>query len=112
MEFMDILSLVLSIVAGVGACIPLAIQLVKYIKAAIVAKNFGNIMKIALDLMPEAEEKFSTGEERKAYVMDNIKSLSATLEYEVDLNAISEMIDAICQVSKKVNVKVDDQTEQ
>ena len=103
MEFMDILEIILAILAGLGTAVPLVIQLVKYIKEAIVAKNFGNIMKLVLDLMPEAEEKFSTGEERKAYVMDNIKSISATLNYEVDFEKISEMIDAICKTSKAIN---------
>ena len=105
MEFMDILEIILAIVAGIGAAIPLVIALIKYIKEAIMEKNFGNIMKLALDLMPEAEEKFSTGEERKAYVMDNLKSISATLDYEVDFEKISEMVDAICKASKQINVK-------
>jgi hypothetical protein len=105
MEFMDILNLILAIVSGVATTIPLVIQLIKYVKATIAEKNFNNIMKIVLDLMPEAEEKFSTGAERKEYVMNNVQSLSATLGYEVDLDKVSEMIDAICKASKKVNTK-------
>lgn len=105
MEIMDIFEIVLAVITGISAAIPLAIQLVKYIKAAIAEKNFGNIMKLALELMPEAEEKFSTGEERKAYVIDNLKSISDTLDYEVDFEKISEMIDAICKASKQINIK-------
>lgn len=101
---MEILNVIVAIVTGVCACIPLAIQLVRYIKMAITEKNFANIMKLVLDLMPEAEEKFSTGAERKEYVMNNIKSLSATLNYEVDMDKVSEMIDAVIAVTKKVNV--------
>lgn len=104
MEFMDILNLILAIIAGLSTCIPLMIQLVKYIKAAIQGKNFGNIMKIVLDLMPEAEEKFTTGAERKEYVMNNIQSLSTTLDYEVDMDKVSEMIDIIIEATKKINV--------
>ena len=104
MEFMDILNLILAIIAGLSTCIPLMIQLVKYIKAAIKEKNFGNIMKIVLDLMPEAEEKFTTGAERKEYVMNNIQSLSNTLDYEVDMDKVSEMIDIIIKATKKINV--------
>ena len=103
MEFMDIMNVILAIITGLSTCIPLVIQLVKYVKAAIAEKNFGNIMKIVLNLMPEAEEKFSTGAERKEYVMNNIQSLSTTLDYEVDLDKVSEMIDAICKASKTVN---------
>lgn len=104
MEIMDILNLILAIVSGLVTAIPLAIQLAKYIKLAIQEKNFANIMKIALDLIPEAEEKFSTGAERKEYVMNNIQSLSSTLDYNVDLDKISDMIDAIVAASKKVNI--------
>lgn len=100
---MEILNIILSIITGLCTCIPLMIQLVKYVKLAIKEKNFGNIMNLVLDLMPEAEEKFSTGEERKEYVMNNIQSLSKTLHYEVDMNQVSEMIDSIVSVTKKVN---------
>ena len=103
MEFTDILGLIISILTGLSTCIPLVIQLVKYVKMAIAEKNFGNIMKIVIDLMPEAEEKFSTGKERKEYVMNNIGSISSTLNYDVDMDKVSEMIDAIVKASKTVN---------
>jgi hypothetical protein len=104
MELMDIINAILAILTGLSTCIPLMIQLVKYIKATIKERNFSNIMKLAIDLMPEAEEKFGTGPERKEYVMNNIKSLCATLDYEVDIDNVSEMIDAVIAISKKVNV--------
>jgi hypothetical protein len=104
MDFTEVLlKIVLPILSGIVTAIPLVIQLVKFINAAIKEKNFANIMKIVIDLLPEAEEKFSTGEERKAYVMDNIRSLSQTLDYEVDFDKISEMIDAIIGITKRVN---------
>ena len=105
MELTDILNLVLAIITGLSAAIPLAIQLVKYINLAIKEKNFGNIMKIALELMAEAEENYATGAERKEYVMDSIAKLSNSLDYDVDLDAVSAMIDAIVASSKKINVK-------
>jgi hypothetical protein len=104
MELMDVLNLIVAIVSGIATCIPLVVQLVKYVKAAIAEKNFNNIMKIVIDLMPEAEEKFATGEERKEYVMNNIRSLSKTLGYEIDFDKVSEMIDLIIAASKKLNV--------
>lgn len=104
METIEVLSLIIAILTGISTCIPLVIQLIKYIKMSIAEKNFGNIMKIVIDLMPEAEEKFSTGEARKQYVMSNIESLSNKLGYEVDLDKVSEMIDAIVAASKKINI--------
>ena len=104
METMEILSLIIAILTGVSTCIPLVVQLVKYIKMSIAEKNFGNIMKIVIDLMPEAEEKFSNGAARKQYVMSNIESLSNKLGYDVDLDKVGAMIDAIVEASKKINV--------
>jgi hypothetical protein len=104
METMEVLSLIIAILTGISTCIPLVIQLIKYIKMSIAEKNFGNIMQIVIDLMPEAEEKFSTGEARKQYVMSNVESLSNKLGYEVDLDKVSAMIDAIVAASKKINI--------
>ena len=105
MELTDILSLILAIITGLSTAIPLAIQLVKYINLAIKERNFGKIMKIALELMAEAEENYATGAERKEYVMDSIRKLSDSLDYAVDFDAVSDMIDAIIESSKKINVK-------
>lgn len=105
MEFMDILNLIFAILTGLSTAIPLIIQLVKYIKLAIREKNFGKIMKIVLELMAEAEANYQTGAERKKYVMDSITTLSNTLDYDVDLDAVSDMIDAIVASSKQINVK-------
>ena len=99
-----LLQIILPLISGLCTAIPLVIYLVKYVKAAITEKNFGNIMKLVLDLMPEAEDKFSTGEERKTYVMSNIESISAKLGYKVDLDKVSEMIDAIVAASKHINI--------
>ena len=105
MEVVDILNLILAIIAGLSTAIPLASQLVKYIKLAIKEKNIGKIMQIALELMAEAEDNYATGSERKEYVMDSIAKLSDALDYDVDLDAVSTMIDAIVASSKKINVK-------
>lgn len=100
---MDILNIILSIILGLGALTPVVIALVRYIKLAIQEKNFVDIMDIVLDLMPEAEEQFDTGAQKKKYVMDNIKSVSDILGYKVNLNDISKMIDALVSLSKKIN---------
>ena len=100
---MEILNMILSIITGLCTCIPLMIQLVKYVKIAIAEKNFGNVMKIVIDLLPEAEEKFNTGEEKKEYVMSKVQSLSKSLGHEIDMDSVSEMIDSIIAVTKQVN---------
>ena len=105
MEFMDILQLILAIVTGLVACIPLVIQLVKYIKTAAKSKNWTSLMQLILKLMTEAENNLLTGAERKEYVIDSIKAMESTLNYDIDEKAIAEMIDSIVDATKKINIK-------
>ena len=63
-------------------------------------------MQIVLKLMTEAEKNYATGAERKEYVMDSLVAIKDTLNYDVDMNAISEMIDSIVAASKVINAEV------
>jgi hypothetical protein len=56
--------------------------------------------------MTEAEKNYSTGAERKQYVMDTIKTMEDTLNYDVDENVISAMIDSIVAASKTINAEI------
>ena len=103
MGVMDIISLVVAIISGVATCIPLVIQLVKYIKEAAKSKNWTPLMQLVLKLMAEAEKNQATGAERKKYVIDTIKAMESTLNYDIDENVISEMIDSIVNASKTIN---------
>jgi hypothetical protein len=97
------INLIIAILSGLVTAIPLVVQLVKYVKAAIQEKNWSKVMQLVLNLMTEAEKNYATGAERKEYVMDSIESIKDVLEYEVDMDAISAMIDAIVAASKTIN---------
>lgn len=105
MELMDVLNLVVAIVSGVATAIPLVIQLVKMIKESARSKNWTNLMQLVLQLMADAEKKLATGAERKQYVIDAIKAMEHTLNYDIDENIVGEMIDAIVEASKIINTK-------
>jgi len=100
---MDALQLVVSILSGLITCIPLVIELIKYIEKAMKEKNWTSLMQMTLQLMSEAEGNFQTGEEKKAYVMNTLGALQRTLNYDIDEQAVSDMIDSICLASKKIN---------
>jgi hypothetical protein len=100
---MDSLQLVVSILSGLITCIPLVIELIKYIEKAMKEKNWTSLMQMTLQLMSEAEGNFQTGEEKKAYVMNTLGALQRTLNYDIDEQAVSDMIDSICLASKKIN---------
>lgn len=100
-----LLKIIVPIISGVATAIPLIIQLVKYIKVAIKSKNFAPIMQLVLKLMEEAEKNISNGAERKQYVISTIKAMESTLNYDIDENVISEMIDSIVKATKQINTK-------
>ena len=53
--------------------------------------------------MKEAEKKFDTGAEKKEYVMSMIKASADTINYDIDMDAISDLIDSLCSMSKVIN---------
>lgn len=99
------IELIIAVLSGLVATIPLVAQLVKWVRAAVLEKNWSKVMQLVLNLMTEAEKNYATGAERKEYVMGSIEQIRGVLDYEVDMNAISDMIDSIVAASKTINVK-------
>ena len=96
--------IIIPIFTGLVACVPLAIKLVEWIQKASKEKNWTSLMQLVLKLMEEAETNYATGAERKEYVMDSINAIKGTLNYDVDMTVVSEMIDSIIEATKKINV--------
>ena len=105
MEYLDV---ILSIVAGLAAAIPLVIKLVQYVQKAIKEKNWGQLLDLVMSLMEEAEEKFANGATRKEWVMAMVQASAESINYDIDLAAISELIDSLCDLTKKVNAPADE----
>lgn len=101
----NVVNIIISILSGLAACIPLVVQLVKYVKKAIEEKNWNQLLKLVMNLMEEAEKKFDTGAERKEWVMSMVKASASSINYEIDMDAVSSLIDSLCDMSKIVNGK-------
>ena len=97
--------IITAILTGLATCIPLVIKLVQTIKDAVKSKNWTPLMQLILKLMAEAEDNFSTGAEKKTYVIDSIKALESSLNYDVDIDAVGAMVDAIVAATKRNNVE-------
>ena len=98
------IELSLSILSGLLVCIPLVIKLVEYVKKAYTEKNWQSILELVMSYMVIAEKKYEKGEDKKAYVLAMIQASSITVEYDVDMEVISAMIDNLCKMSKSINV--------
>ena len=97
---------IISILSGIAVLIPLAIKLIEYVKKNAKEKNWSPMLVLIMNLMAQAEQMFDKGADKKEWVMNELKSVASTLNYEIDWNVVSEMIDKICDVSKEINVEV------
>jgi hypothetical protein len=98
-------TIILPIISGLLACVPLVIKLVDAIQKVHKEKNWKAVVQLVLKLMAEAEQNYANGAERKDYVMSSIKAMEHSLNYDIDEKAISELIDAVVTATKKINTK-------
>ena len=99
----QIFSLVVAVLTGLAACIPLAVKLVQYIQKAVQEKNWGALLGLVVDLMEEAETKFDEGATRKEWVMAMVQTSAEYIAYPIDTAALSDLIDALCDMTNVVN---------
>lgn len=110
MEWYEIL---ISVLSGLVATIPLVVKLVEYVKKAIKEKNWNDLLALVTKLMQEAESKFSNGDERREWVLMMVKASADTINYDIDLNVVADMIDSLCAMTKVVNApKVEEKVEE
>ncbi|MBQ0090677.1 MAG: hypothetical protein KBT27_15230 [Prevotellaceae bacterium] len=107
---MDVINIIIAILTGLSTCIPLVIQLIKYIKVAMKEKNWSQLLGVITRLMIEAETKFDDGKDRKEWVMTSIKAMSNTINYDIDYDAIDEMIDALRAMTNMINITKQENT--
>ena len=104
MDVNHIINLIVSILAGLATCIPLAYNLVKYVKKAAKEKNWNALLDLVMKLIIQAETKFNDGATRKEWVMAMVQTSAEYINYPVDAQALSELIDSLCDLTKSVNV--------
>ena len=109
MTFVNFVVMVLGIAV---ACIPLVLKLVQYVQKAVKEKNWTALLNLVLELMEEAEEKFADGATRKEWVLAMVQVSEEYLNYEVDVDELSDLIEELCDMSKIVNAVVSDEAEE
>lgn len=100
------IELILSVLAGVITAIPLVIKLVEYVQKSVKEKNWNNLLNLIMRLMEEAEINYKTGAERKKWVLAMVEASADTINYDVDMETVSQLIDDLCALSKSVNAEV------
>jgi hypothetical protein len=102
---MEWYEIIISILSGIAACVPLVISLVSYIQKAAKEKNWSKLIVIVSNLMAEAETLYADGASKKDYVINSVLSVAKTIDYPVDKDVLGELIDNLTALSKKVNIE-------
>lgn len=102
--------LIVSVLSGLAATIPLVVQLVKYVQRAIKERNWPEVVRIVTGYMERAETMFEKGADRKEWVLAMVKASADTVKYNIDMNEISALIDSLCDMSKVINNSVEVKT--
>ena len=105
MSVEQIVNLVVAVLAGLATCIPLAMKLIQYVKKATQEKNWAGLLDLVMKLMEQAEKKFADGVTRKEWVMAMVQTSAEYVQYPMNVQALSEMIDQLTNLTKNVNVK-------
>ena len=100
---MEVVRWIAVILAGLAAAIPAVMQLIAFVKKAVKEKNWGSLVSLVLRLMTEAETMFHDGASRKEWVMNMVKESAQFINYDIDMESISILIDSLCAMSKRVN---------
>lgn len=103
MDIEKIVYCIVAILTGVASCVPLVLQLVKYVKKSVQEKNWAALVSLILKLMQEAEIMFKDGATKKEWVMAMVKSSAEYISYPIDTEALSKMIDAFCDMTNIIN---------
>lgn len=103
---MEILELLIEILGGLVVVIPLVIKLVEYVKKSALEKNWNNLIRLLLNLIATAEEKFDNGADRKQWVIAMVQASANTINYPISEKELGDLIDNLVALTKKVNVAI------
>lgn len=103
---MEWINYAISILSGLAVAIPLVIKLVEYVQKSIKEKNWNKLLDLVMKLMSEAETKFETGADKKEWVIAMVKASADTINYDIDINAVGDLIDSLCDMANVVNAPV------
>ena len=103
---MEIVELIIEILSGLIIVIPLVLELVKYVKKAATEKNWNNLIRLVMSLMAVAEQKFDNGADRKEWVVAMVQASADTINYPIGEKELRDLIDNLCDLTKKVNIAI------
>lgn len=105
---METMELIIEILSGLVLVIPLVYKLVEYVNKAAKEKNWNNLIRLVMQLMAKAEEKFDEGADRKQWVIAMVQASADTINYPISEKELGNLIDDLVALTKKVNYTVEE----
>ena len=105
---MELLNLLIEVLTGLAIVIPLVVKLVEYVKKSAIEKNWANLIRLLMDLMAAAEEKFDNGADRKQWVIAMVQASANSINYPITEKELGDLIDNLVKLTKKVNVTIEE----
>ena len=99
--------IIVKVLSGLVVVIPLVAKLVGITTSYVKEKNWNKIIVMVTEYMVTAETMFKLGSEKKAWVIEMIKTSAKVSNFDLteeNLLKISELIDQMCSLSKQINV--------
>ena len=103
---MDWLQTIIYLLPTITTLVVLVCKLVQAVQKAIKEKNWNQLVDMVMSYIMEAEEKFSDGATRKEWVMAMVTNSAELVNYDINMDEVSELIDKLCAMAKKVNAEV------
>lgn len=104
---MEWYEIVAEILIGLSVITPLVIKLAQAVSTSVREKNWTVLVELVTNLMKEAEGKFSNGNERKDWVLVMVKASADTINFNIDMEQVGQLVDSLCAMSKVVNPPAD-----
>ena len=98
---------IIKVLSGLILVITLLTKLVVITTSYVKEKNWNQIISMVTEYMITAETMFKLGSEKKAWVIEMIKTSAKVSNFDLtdeNLLKISELIDQMCSLSKQINV--------
>ncbi len=105
---MKIIELIVEILSGLLIVLPLVYKLIEYVKTSTKEKNWSNLIRLVMQLMAKAEQKFDEGADRKQWVIAMVQASANTINYPISEKELGDLIDDLVALTKEVNYTVDE----
>lgn len=99
----DWVDFIVAILSGLAMGIPLVYGLITYVKKAVKEKNWQSLIDLVMNLMERAEQMFADGATKKEWVMAMVIASSDAIDYDIDKDTLSVLIDRLCDMSNVIN---------